>query len=38
MDCVFSVDHRLQIKESEKSDKYWEFFRELKNYGTWKWQ
>ena len=29
-----AADHKVKIKESEKRDKYLDFFRELNNYGT----
>ena len=32
------ADHRVKLKESKKRNKYLDFARELKNYGTWKWQ
>ena len=32
------ADHRIKLKECEKKDKYLNFARELKNYGTCRWQ
>ena len=32
------ADHIIKMKESEKKDKYLDLARELKNYGTWRWQ
>ena len=32
------ADHRIKLKECEKKDKYLDLARELKNYGTWRWQ
>ena len=32
------ADHRKKLKEYEKKDKYLDLARELKNYGTWRWQ
>ena len=34
VDFAVPVDHRVKLKESEKSDKYFDIARELKNYGT----
>ena len=39
LDFTVPVNHRIKLKESEKTNKYLELARELeKNYGTWKWQ
>ena len=38
VDFAVSVDHRIKLKENEKTDKYLYLGRELKkNYGTWRW-
>ena len=33
-DFAVPADHRVKLKENEMRDKYLEFARELKNYGT----
>ena len=38
VDLAIPADHWVKIKESEKRDKYLDLARELKKYGTWKWQ
>ena len=38
MDFDIPVDHWVKLKESEKKDKYLDLARELKIYGTWRWQ
>ena len=32
------ANHRIKLKEYEKKDKYFDLAKELKNYGTCKWQ
>ena len=34
VDFAVPADHRIKLKEWEKRDKYLDFARELKNYGT----
>ena len=36
VDFAVPADHRINLKESEKKDKYLDLARELKNCGTWK--
>ena len=36
VDFAVPVDHRINLKESEKKDKYLDLARELKSCGTWK--
>ena len=38
IDFAVPADHRIKLKECEKRDKYLDLARELKNYGTWRWQ
>ena len=38
VDFAVTADHRIKLKENEKKDKYLHLAKELKNYGTWKWQ
>ena len=38
VDFAVPADHRIELKECEKKDKYLDLARELKNYGTWRWQ
>ena len=38
VDFAVPTDHRIELKECEKKDKYLDFARELKNYGTCRWQ
>ena len=38
VDFAVPADHRIKLKESEKKDKYLDLARELKKYGTWRWQ
>ena len=38
MDFVISADQNVKIYESEKRDKYQNFAKEQKNYGTWRWK
>ena len=38
VDSTVSADHRVKIKESEKSHKYLDLVRELKKDETWKWR
>ena len=38
LDLAVPADHRIKPKECEKKDKYLDLARELKNYGTCKWQ
>ena len=38
MDFAVPADDRIKLKEFEKMDKYLNFVRELKNYGTCWWQ
>ena len=38
VDLAVPVDHCVQLKESEKKDKYLDLAGELKNCGTWKWR
>ena len=38
MDFAVPADHWIKLKESEKKYKYLDLAKELKNYGTWKWQ
>ena len=38
IDFVLPADHRIKLKECEKKDKYLDLARELKSYGTCKWQ
>ena len=38
VDFAVPADHWIKLKECEKRDKYLDFARELKNYGTWRWQ
>ena len=38
INCAVPIDHRIKLKECEKRDKYLDLARELKNYGTWRWQ
>ena len=38
VDFAVPADHRIKLKECEKRDKYLDLARELKNYGTWRWQ
>ena len=37
VDFPVLTDHRVELKESEKRDKYEDLVRELKIYGTWRW-
>ena len=36
VDFAVPADHKINLKESEKKDKYLDLARELKNCGTWK--
>ena len=38
VDFAVPADHRIKLKEFEKKDKYPDLTRELKNYGTCRWQ
>ena len=37
-DFAVQADYRIKLKECEKKDKYVDFVRELKKYGTWRLQ
>ena len=38
VDFVIPVELKVKLKETQKREKYQDVARELKNYGTWKWQ
>ena len=38
VDFTVPADHRINLEESKKRDKYHDLVKELKNYGTWRWQ
>ena len=38
MNFAVPADHRINLKESEKKDKYLDFAKELKTCETWKWR
>ena len=38
VDFAVPADHRIKLKECEKRNKFLDLARELKNYGTWRWQ
>ena len=38
VDFAVAADHIIKLKECKKKDKYLDFARELKNYGTLRWQ
>ena len=38
VDFAVPADHRINLKECEKKDKYLDLARELKSCGTWKWR
>ena len=38
VDFALAANHRVKLKEYEKRDKNLNLDRELKSYGTWKWQ
>ena len=38
VDFAVPADYRIKLKECEKKDKYLNLARELKNYGTCRWQ